>query len=469
MTDFLTRPLLALAQALIERTVSARDLVEEAIANHERNDALANAYLLWTSSRARKSAAAADAAFAAGAIAGPLQGVPISIKDLFAAEGLPTFAGSDRRLPPEWEQDGPVIATLRRQLGVIMGKTHMVEFAFGGTGQNHHWGAPRNPWDKAAHRSPGGSSSGAGVSLQEGSALLAFGSDTAGSVRIPASMTGTVGLKVTMGRWSAAGVVPLSPTFDTPGLLARSVEDLAFGFGSIDAMVADPFRYLSRVGRLEIAGVRIGIGDPFLWSECDPGIAEGAKAALDALAAKGALVRERTLPEARAAYDIFLEGGFSAIELRAFLERELPQWLAELDPIMAPAVKSAETLTAREYLARLYRVRQLARTAQPRFADVEVIASPTVCATPALISEVTDAAGHLRINRRLVHNTVGVNYLGLCAITLPVALDRAGMPVGLQFIAPPGNEERLIAVALAAEHVLGTGRDRLGRPPLLAP
>ncbi|HXQ50786.1 MAG TPA: amidase [Stellaceae bacterium] len=468
MTEFLTHPLPALAQALYQRQISARDLVEEAIANHERCDALTNAYLLWTSSRARKGAAAADAAFAAGAIAGPLQGIPISIKDLFAAEGLPTFAGSDRRLPPEWEVDGPVVAALRRQLGVIMGKTHMVEFAFGGTGQNCHWGAPRNPWDKTAHRSPGGSSSGAGVSLMEGSALLALGSDTAGSVRIPAAMTGTVGLKLTLGRWSAAGVVPLSPTFDTPGLLTRTVEDAAFGFGSIDAMVGDPFHYLSRISTLEIAGVRIGMGDPFLWSDCDPGIAEGAKAAVDALAAKGALVRERALPEARAAYDVFLEGGFSAIELRSFLDQELPQWLPELDPIMAPAVKNAETLTAREYLARLQRVRSLSRTAQERFADVEVFVSPTVCATPALISEVRDTGGHLRVNRRLVHNTVGVNYLGLCAITLPVALDRAGMPVGLQFIAPPGNEERLIAVALAAEHALGTGRQRLGAPPLLA-
>jgi aspartyl-tRNA(Asn)/glutamyl-tRNA(Gln) amidotransferase subunit A len=361
-----------------------------------------------------------------------------------------------------------VIATMRRQLGVFMGKTHMVEFAFGGTGQNHHWGAPRNPWGADAHRSAGGSSSGAGVSLLEGSALLAMGSDTAGSVRIPAAMTGTVGIKVTLGRWSAAGVVPLSPTFDTPGLLARSVEDAAFGFAAIDPLLADPLRYLGRISRLEIAGVRIGMGDPFLWGECDQGIAEAAKAALDALAAKGALLRQHDFPEARGAYDIFIEGGFSAIELRSFLDQELPQWRAELDPIMLPAVNGAETLSARDYLARLHRVRQLARRVEPRFDDVEVIATPTLCATVPVMSEVTAAEGHWRVNRRLVRNTVGVNYLGLCAITLPVGLDRARMPVGLQLIAPPGNEERLIAVALAAERVLGTSRDRLGRPPLLA-
>jgi aspartyl-tRNA(Asn)/glutamyl-tRNA(Gln) amidotransferase subunit A len=467
MSEFLARPLLALARALNERTVAARDLVEEAIANHDRNGDSLNAYLLWTPARALKAADAADAAFAAGRSAGPLQGVPISLKDLFAAEGLPTFAGSNRRLPPEWEVDGPVVANMRRQLGIFMGKTHMVEFAFGGTGQNHHWGAPRNPWDAKVHRSAGGSSSGAGVSLLEGSALLAMGSDTAGSVRIPAAATGIVGIKVTMGRWSAAGVVTLSPTFDTPGLLARSVEDAAYGFAAIDPVLANPLRYLGRIGRLEIAGVRIGIGDPFLWGECDPGIAEAAKAALDALAAKGALLRTHAFPEMKDAYGVFLEGGFSAIELRNFLDNDLPQWIDELDPIMLPAVQGAEKLSAREYLARLSRVRRLARRVDARFDDVEVIATPTLCVTPPPMSDVKAADGHLRVNRRLVKNTVGVNYLGLCALTLPVGLDKAGMPVGLQFIAPPGNEERLIAVALAAERVLGTAKDRIGRPPLV--
>jgi aspartyl-tRNA(Asn)/glutamyl-tRNA(Gln) amidotransferase subunit A len=468
MSDFLSRSLIGLAQALAERTLRARDLVEEAIANHDRRDSMLKAYALWTPTRARRSADAADAAFAAGASAGPLQGLLVSIKDLFAAEGMATFAGSARRLPPEWEHDGPVVANLRRQLGVITGKTHMVEFAFGGTGHNCHWGAPRNPWDKAQHRSPGGSSSGAGVSLLEGSALLALGSDTAGSVRIPASMTGTVGVKVTLGRWSAAGVVPLSPTFDTPGLLARTVEDAAFGFAALDPVLADPLRYLMRIDTLDVAGVRIGIGDPFLWGECEPGIAEGAKAALDALAGKGALLRERGLPEAKGAYDIFLEGGFSAIELRSFLDQELPQWLGELDPIMAVLVRNAETLSARDYLARIHRARRLARDAQVRFNDVEVIASPTLCVSPPLMAGLAEPEGHWRVNRRLVRNTVGVNTLGLCAVTMPVALDRQGMPVGLQFIAPPGNEERLIAVARAAERVLGTGRERLGTPPLLA-
>jgi aspartyl-tRNA(Asn)/glutamyl-tRNA(Gln) amidotransferase subunit A len=463
-SDLLSRPLIELARDLREKRTTAGELVEAAIARHERFGERLHAYSFWAPEQARAVAEAADAAFAAGVSTGPLQGLPVSIKDLFAAGGYPCFAGSSRRLPADpWERDRPLVATLRRQLGVIMGKTHMVEFAFGGTGQNSHHGAPYNPWDAAAQRSVGGSSSGAGVSLLEGSALLAFGSDTAGSVRIPASMTGNVGLKVTIGRWSTEGVVPLSFTFDTLGLLARSVSDVAFGFAALD-----PAGFIGQASTRDLTGVRIGVGDPFLWRDCDPGIAETAQQAVSALAGAGAITRDFTLPETEAAYAVFLEGGLSAIELRSFLDAHLPEWLAQLDPIIAPAVRNAETLSARDYLARVERLKALARSAAPRLAAVDVIASPTLCLTPPLMSEVGDADSHLPVNRRIVRNTAWVNYLGLCAITMPVGRDRAGMPVGLQLTAPAGAEEKLLSIALAAERVLGTAADRLGTPALLA-
>ena len=338
--DLLSRPLIEIAADLREKRVTAWELTEAAIGRHERFGERLHAYSRWAPVQARAAAQAADAAFAAGVSVGPLQGLLVSIKDLFAASGYPCFAGSSRRLPADrWERDGPLVASLRRQLGVIMGKTHMVEFAFGGTGHNSHWGAPYNPWDASAHRAPGGSSSGAGVSLLEGSALLAFGSDTAGSVRIPASMTGTVGLKVTLGRWSTEGVVPLSTTFDTPGLLARSVSDVAYGFAALDAAGIDPVGFIMRAANRDIAGVRIGIDDPFLWRDCDAGIAETVQEAVNALVQAGAIARQFFLPEAEAAYALFLEGGLSAIELRSFLDRELPDWLGQLDPVIAPAVR----------------------------------------------------------------------------------------------------------------------------------
>jgi aspartyl-tRNA(Asn)/glutamyl-tRNA(Gln) amidotransferase subunit A len=468
MADLISRPLIDLVRDLRERRITAEEIVEAGIARHERFGERLHAYCQWTPEKALEAAKAADAAFTSGAIVGPLQGVPISIKDLFAAQGYTCFAGSSRRLPADpWEKDGPLIATLRRQLGIIMGKTHMVEFAFGGTGLNSHHGAPYNPWDASIHRSPGGSSSGAGVSLLEGSAFLALGSDTAGSVRIPACMTGTVGLKVTIGRWSADGVVSLSRTFDTPGLLARSVSDAAYGFAALDQALGDADRFNAKSSTLTLDGIRIAVDDPIFWTDCDPGIAEVAREAIDALASEGAVLRQQTLPEAAGAYAVFLEGGVSAVELRSFLGQELPDWLEQLDPIMAPAVRGAETLSAREYLARLGQLRSLARSAAPRFDEIDVIATPTLCLSPPILSEISDPEVYLSTNRRIVRNTVAVNYLGLCAITLPVGLDQAEMPVGLQLIAPAWAEEKLLAIALAAERTLGTATDRLGTPPLL--
>src|SRR5262249_9092189 len=209
--------------------------------------------------------------------------------------GFRTYAGSPKPLPPKFEIDGPLVANLRRQLASVMGKTHMVEFAFGPTGHNVHYGSPRNPWDASAHREPGGSSSGARVSPCEGSALLAFGTDTPASVRLPAAMTGNAGLKLTKGRWSTEGIVPLSFTLDTPGLLARSMADAAFGFAALDPDLGDGFAFLRRVPT-DVGGIRIGIADSWFWDACENGIDQIVRSAIDSLARAGAVIRIRRCP-----------------------------------------------------------------------------------------------------------------------------------------------------------------------------
>jgi aspartyl-tRNA(Asn)/glutamyl-tRNA(Gln) amidotransferase subunit A len=465
MADALSLPMAEIAILLSEGKLKARTLAEEAIANHERFGAKLMAYSQWAPEHTRKCADAADAAFAIGSRAGSLQGMPTSIKDLFAVAGFPTHAGSPKRLPPKFEIDGPVVANLRRQLATVMGKTHMVEFAFGATGQNTHYGSPHNPWDAKAHRSPGGSSSGAGVSLCEGSAILAFGSDTAGSVRLPAAMTGNAGLKFTKNRWSTEGIVPLSFSFDTPGILARGMADAGFSFASLDPNLGDGFAFLRRVPT-GVAGIRIGVADSWFWDGCENGIGEIVQRAIDTLARAGAVVKEKPLPEARETFAVFLEGGVSGIELRTFLDRELPDWLATIDPVIAPALKYAENLSAREYLTRRLRLLEAAKRAVLRFDDVDVIATPTAMLTPHIITEETGPEKFRDRNRNLVHNLVPANYLTLCAATLPVGLDRLGMPVGLQLIAKGGDDERLVAIACAAERVLGTSRELLGAPTM---
>jgi aspartyl-tRNA(Asn)/glutamyl-tRNA(Gln) amidotransferase subunit A len=465
MADALSLPIAEIAVLLGEGKLKARALAEAAIANHERFGPRLMAYSQWAPEHARKCADAADAAFAVGSRVGSLQGIPTSIKDLFAVAGFPTYAGTPRRLPPKFEIDGPVVANLRRQLATVMGKTHMVEFAFGGTGQNAHYGSPRNPWDATAHRSPGGSSSGAGVSLCEGSALLAFGTDTAASVRLPASMTGNAGLKLTKDRWSTEGIVPLSFTLDTPGILARSMADAGFSFAALDPDLGDGFAFLRGVPS-SVDGIRIGIADPWFWDACENGIGEIVRRAIDSLARAGAVVTEAPLPEARDAFAIYAEGGLSGIELRAFLDRELPDWLATIDPVNAPALKNAENLSAREYLTRRLRLLEAAKSAAARFDHVDVIAAPTVMFTPHVLTDEVSAEQFWAYNRNIVHNLAPANYLALCAATLPVGLDRLGMPVGLQFIAKGGDDERLVAIACAAERVLGTPREILGAPPM---
>ena len=214
------------------------------------------------------------------------------------------------------------------------------------------------------------------------------------------------------------------------------------------------------------AGIRIGLADSWFWEDCENGIADVVRAAIEKLARGGAVLKERPLPEAREAYTVFSEGGVSAIELRAFLDRELPDWLATIDPVNAAALKNAENLSACEYLSRRLQLQRAAQSAAARFDDVDVIATPTVMFSPHVLADDTGPGQFWARNRKIVRNLVPVNYLSLCAATLPVGLDRIGMPVGLQLIAKGGDDERLVAIACAAERILGPAREILGVPPM---
>lgn len=465
MNNIFDKSLADLAVGLRSGVLKAQDLAVWVIDNHYRFDKLLNAYKTWDEEAVICQARAADKAFTAGIDSGLLQGVPVSVKDLFGVKGFPTFAGTRKQLPEQWEQEGPVITALRRQLAVITGKTHTVEFAFGGLGVNPHWKTPRNPWDSAEHRMPGGSSSGAGVSLCVGSALLALGTDTAGSVRIPASMTGNVGLKTSIGRWSTQGIVPLSPSLDTVGLLARSVEDAAFGFFALESTENNTLRQLSDLRSSDVAGLKLAICKELLWEDCSPGVAEGVKAALDELVGKGARLVSISLPELEQAYPVFQKGGLAASELYVFLKSELPQWLNLLDEKIAQRMEEAATLTASEYLSRVRMFERLSLRLDERIKEVDVVVSPTVAVTPPTMGEIEDLADYRQANLLSLRNTSVVNYLGLCALTMPVGLDAAGMPVGLHLIARHGEEQRLLTVAYACERSLGSGRARLGIPP----
>src|SRR3989442_1068403 len=220
-------PVHVLAAEIAARRLSPVAVVEALLARIARHDAKLHAFIDVYADDARLAAEAADKAIRSGHAVGPLHGVPIALKDLIDLEGRVTTGGT-----MVWrERRSPATATLARRLiaqgMIVLGKTHTVEFAMGGWGTNQHLGTPWNPWDPAVHRTPGGSSSGSGVSVASGMAPWAIGTDTGGSVRLPASWCGLTGLKTTIGRVSTFGILPLSPTLDTPGPMARSVEDAA--------------------------------------------------------------------------------------------------------------------------------------------------------------------------------------------------------------------------------------------------
>ncbi|MGB3426374.1 MAG: amidase [Castellaniella sp.] len=444
---------------------SAADLARCCADNHQRHEPVLQAYKTWNGEGAAVTAGLADQLLARGVDLGPLMGLPVSVKDLYAVRGLPTFAGSVEALGAAWEQPGPLMAGLERQLVPVMGKTHTVEFAFGGIGVNAHWGTPRNPWKVAEHRIPGGSSSGAGVSLAQGSAVLALGTDTAGSVRIPASVTGQAGLKLTHGRWPQEGIVPLSPSLDTPGILARSVEDLVFGFRAIEQGLGRAPAPI--IAPEALSGLRLGRVDAFFLDGADPAVVAVYDWAMTQLAAQGASVRGAELPGCNDAYEIFRQGGLAAPEFCAFLKAELPGRMDRLDPVVRLRVEGAESLSSVDYLLRVRALREAAQRALPVFRTADVLVTPTVAVTPPRLDALQDPEAYRHANMLVLRNTSIANLLGLCAVTLPIGLDAQGLPVGLQLMAAPWAEERLLAAALLIESHLGKPADVLGAPDFL--
>ncbi len=421
-------------------------------------------YTDWSAVRLVASAESIRHALKCGNQIGPLSGLPVSIKDLYGLPGLHTYAGTPRRLPPQWETAGPIVAALIKQGALISGKTLSGELALGGLGLNPHWGTPSNPWSRFGRRVPGGSSSGAGASVVEGTAWAALGTDTGGSVRVPASYHGLVGLKLTYGRWPMTGVVPLASMFDSPGLLTRTVDDAAYLFASIDAALAGGIQKASPVDPRPLAGLRIGIGSPRLWDDCDATILTVCNDFLTQLGALGVRLIDVAFPESVNAAQHTREHSFVAAECEQFVRLELPELRTHLSPATLNILAEGATLRDREVLARQRRFGHLLQRGVTVFDQVDLVACPTVPIPSPTLAEVQDYDRYRILNSAALRNTVIANLLGLCALTLPVGFDRYGLPVGLQLMAPAGAEAKLLSAALAIEKRLGTPLETLGRP-----
>lgn len=462
---------------------SARLHAEDAIRRHEASTL--GAYVCFDAEGALEQADRIDAAVARGEDPGPLAGVTVSVKDLYGVEELPVRAGTKRELPAKWRREGFLVRSLRSLGAVIVGKTHTVELAFGGVGLNPNTGTPMNPWDAEEHRAPGGSSSGAGVSLWEGSARIALGSDTGGSVRIPASATGVVGHRQTTGRWPTTGVFPLSSTMDTVGLLTRTAEDSLYAFQAIDRLALSESAGGGASGGTNrrrranspgadtgaaMTGLRIGVlADSYTWDDAQPDIADVVGEALAELKAAGAVLRGVAMPEWDEAGLAYLSGGLVPPECIEFLERELPEWSSTLDPTVGKRLEAARNTPAVKYVKILRLRRRLCASIHARMdaEGVDVLAMPTVPVTPPTLAELEQLERYREVNRQMLSATGPAGMLDMCAVSLPAGLDNGGMPVGLQLVARSGADIKLLGQAAAAERVLGTGAKRLGTPPRL--
>ncbi|HJR22007.1 MAG TPA: amidase family protein, partial [Dongiaceae bacterium] len=257
---------------------------------------------------------------------------------------------------------------------------------------------------------------------------------------------GNAGIKTTKGRWSTDGVVPLSPTFDTTGLLARSAADLAFAFQQLDGATVPVLP--------DLTGLRLGRAERFFWEGTSPGVSERVEEALGVAAADGARVADVGLPAVKELFEIYHKGGIVSVELYAFLSAELPDWLETLDARVRRRMDAGKALPAWDYLDRKARYAALGRDAAASLAGIDALVCPTVPITPPPVADIADDEAYIRTNLLALRNTCPASFLGLCAVTIPAGRDVAGMPVGLQLVGAPGSETRLLAIAVRLEHLL---------------
>jgi aspartyl-tRNA(Asn)/glutamyl-tRNA(Gln) amidotransferase subunit A len=419
--------------------------------------ALAHAFITLTARRAHEQAAASARRHARGRALGPLDGVPVAIKDLLDVAGTTTTAGSAirRDLAPA-AADAPAVAHLAAAGMVCVGKTNLSELAYSGLGLNPHFGTPRNPHDGAGPRVPGGSSSGSAVAVAAGAVDHAVGTDTSGSVRIPAALCGVVGFRPTAARIDRRGVFPLAPTLDSVGPLATTV---AGAIALDQALRGVP---VAPVAPPPPASLELVVPQGELLDDAEPEVRERVLRAADALAAAGARIVHRPVgafAEAQALMDE--HGTIVVFEARALHETLLASPDAQrLDRRVRNRLTQATTMTREDYEALLAgRARLQAELAADLGPALTLF--PTVRHTaPALAPLEADDDEFVRVNLRTLRSTMLGSYLDMPGITLPVGTDRHGLPIGLLLSAPAGDDDRLLAAALAVEAALGYSAGR---------
>ena len=438
--------LASLAADLRAGRTSARRLVEECLGKiaDETGEGI-RTFIHVDKEAAIATADAMDRLRKANAAPSAYAGIPVSIKDLFDIRGQVTRAGSralDDSAPAE--ADATVVARLRRAGFVLIGRTNMTEFAYSGIGINPHYGTPKGAWQRSVGHVPGGSSSGAAVSVVDGMAHGALGTDTGGSCRIPAAFNGIVGFKPTQRRIPLDGGVPLSFTLDSYGPLARTVGCC----GVLDAVLADESQVPLKPR--SIRGMRLAVPTTMVLDDLDDAVARTFERALEALSSTGALIEWITVPEFLDAGVMNANGGFSAAESYAW-HRYLIASKGDLyDPRVSTRILRGESISAADYVDLLGARRSLVARTEQRIAPFDALILPTTANTPPRIADLADDKAFTAANLRALRNCTLINMIDGCAISLPA--EREGeVPVGLMLAASGGSDRRIFELAAGIE------------------
>lgn len=453
--DLTYLPLTELSRRLGSNEISSRDIVTACLNRIAALDDRLHAFVEVYRDGALACARAADLERQSGLARGPLHGLPIALKDLLHVEGRVTTAGSKIWRGRVATETATAVERLVSAGMIPLGKTHMVEFAFGGWGRNQPMGAPWNPWDTGTHRVAGGSSSGSAVAVAAGLAPAAIGSDTGGSIRIPAALCGLTGLKPTYGTISLAGVVPLATTLDSLGPLSRTVEDAAL----LTAMMAGPDPRdpaTLAVPRLDFDAVLAGAPDARglritalateqLPPDTMPEVARAQQQAIVVLRGLGALVEEARVPVDFE--DVMVRNGrIIATEAwalhRAYIEDpELP-----IDPWVRKRTIGGKSVSAADYIDELALRKRAAAAFAEWMRGRDAVLTPTLPITATAVAEVDEVSTPLATFTRVA------NYLGICALSLPAGFAGDGLPVAVQLLGAPFAEAMLVRAGRAFQH-----------------
>ncbi len=444
-----TPTLASLADDLENGRTSARKLVDACLARiADSSGEGARAFLHVDAEAAIEAAEAMDRLREVKAAPSPFAGIPVSIKDLFDIKGQVTRAGS-RALEDSApaEADAPVVARLRRAGFIVIGRTNMTEFAYSGIGINPHYGTPKSAWRRDVGHVPGGSSSGAAVSVVDGMAHGALGTDTGGSCRIPAAYNGIVGFKPTQRRVPLDGGVPLSFTLDSFGPLGRTVGCCAV----LDAVLAN--ETIVPLQPRQIKGMRLAAPTTVALDELDDEVARTFERALETLSRQGALIERIAVPEFLDVGVMNTKGGFAAAESYAWHRYLIVSHGDVYDPRVSLRILRGESISAADYIDLLEARKSLIARASVRLASYEALVLPTTANTPPRIADLADDKAFTKANLLSLRNCSLINMIDGCAISLPC--HREGeVPVGLMLAASGGSDRRVFELAAAMEDVI---------------